>query len=93
MFLGSREQNYRPEDCGICHAVLTGKKGHGFWEGGKGKRRNFVHSLYIRALACYARLLHILGVVLEPAKQAQGRNTEDRPPRHLQHGPSNSTVS
>ena len=33
---GSREQNYRPEDCGICHAVLVGKKGRGFWEGGKG---------------------------------------------------------
>jgi hypothetical protein len=34
--LGSREQNYRPEDCGICHSVLIGKKGSGFWEGGKG---------------------------------------------------------
>lgn len=34
----SREQNYRPEDCGICHAVLVGKKGSGFWEGGKGTR-------------------------------------------------------
>lgn len=34
----SREQNYRPEDCSICHAVLVGKKGHGFWEGGKGTR-------------------------------------------------------
>ncbi|KAF4537029.1 Zinc finger CHY-type protein [Lasiodiplodia theobromae] len=31
----SREQNYRPEDCGICHATLVGKKGSGFWEGGK----------------------------------------------------------
>lgn len=35
---GSREQNFRPEDCGICHAVLVGKRGHGFWEGGKGTR-------------------------------------------------------
>jgi hypothetical protein len=35
---GSREQNYRPEDCGVCHAGLVGKKGHGFWEGGKGTR-------------------------------------------------------
>ena len=35
---GSREQNYRPEDCGLCHAGLVGKKGHGFWEGGKGTR-------------------------------------------------------
>ena len=34
----SREQNYRPEDCGICHALLIGKKGSGFWEGGKGTR-------------------------------------------------------
>ncbi|KAI6894348.1 hypothetical protein KC318_g11963 [Hortaea werneckii] len=31
----SREQNYRPEDCGICHALMIGKKGSGFWEGGK----------------------------------------------------------
>ncbi|QIX02036.1 hypothetical protein AMS68_007553 [Peltaster fructicola] len=34
----SREQNYRPEDCGICHAVLIGRRGRGFWEGGKGTR-------------------------------------------------------
>ncbi|RMY81786.1 hypothetical protein D0864_03787 [Hortaea werneckii] len=34
----SREQNYRPEDCGICHALMIGKKGSGFWEGGKGTR-------------------------------------------------------
>ncbi|KAK5166980.1 uncharacterized protein LTR77_007709 [Saxophila tyrrhenica] len=34
----SREQNYRPEDCSTCHAALTGKKGRGFWEGGKGTR-------------------------------------------------------
>ncbi|KAF2152940.1 hypothetical protein K461DRAFT_277699 [Myriangium duriaei CBS 260.36] len=34
----SREQNYRPEDCGVCHSTLIGKKGHGFWEGGKGTR-------------------------------------------------------
>jgi len=34
---GSREQNYRPEDCGVCHASLTARKGHGFWEGGKGE--------------------------------------------------------
>ncbi|KAK7543791.1 hypothetical protein IWX50DRAFT_616336 [Phyllosticta citricarpa] len=31
----SREQNFRPEDCGVCHATLIGKKGSGFWEGGK----------------------------------------------------------
>lgn len=35
-FIGSREQNYRPEDCATCHSVLIGRKGHGFWEGGKG---------------------------------------------------------
>ncbi|KAI5286069.1 hypothetical protein KEM52_002155, partial [Ascosphaera acerosa] len=34
----SREQNYRPETCGVCRAVLTGKTGSGFWEGGKGTR-------------------------------------------------------
>lgn len=34
----SREQNYRPEDCGICHSRLMGSKGRGFWEGGKGTR-------------------------------------------------------
>lgn len=36
--LCSREQNYRPDDCGICHAHLTKKPGKGFWEGGKGTR-------------------------------------------------------
>jgi uncharacterized CHY-type Zn-finger protein len=34
----SREGNYRPEDCGFCHGVLIGKRGGGFWEGGKGTR-------------------------------------------------------
>jgi uncharacterized CHY-type Zn-finger protein len=34
----SREQPYRPEDCVLCHSVLVGKKGGGFWEGGKGTR-------------------------------------------------------
>ena len=34
----SREQNYRPEDCGICHSSLIKKVGSGFWEGGKGTR-------------------------------------------------------
>ncbi|KAI4252972.1 MAG: hypothetical protein LQ352_003969 [Teloschistes flavicans] len=34
----SREQNYRPEDCAICKASVVGKKGSGFWEGGKGTR-------------------------------------------------------
>ncbi|OJJ45488.1 hypothetical protein ASPZODRAFT_153137 [Penicilliopsis zonata CBS 506.65] len=34
----SREQTYRPENCGVCHAVLVGKAGSGFWEGGKGTR-------------------------------------------------------
>lgn len=34
----SREQHYRPEDCGFCHLTLIGKAGSGFWEGGKGTR-------------------------------------------------------
>ena len=34
----SREQNYRPEDCGMCHSSLVKKAGSGFWEGGKGTR-------------------------------------------------------
>ena len=34
----SREQNYRPEDCGICHSSVVKKAGSGFWEGGKGTR-------------------------------------------------------
>lgn len=34
----SREQAYRPEDCGLCHGVVVGKRGSGFWEGGKGTR-------------------------------------------------------
>ncbi|KAF2670647.1 hypothetical protein BT63DRAFT_424585 [Microthyrium microscopicum] len=34
----SREQNYRPEDCGVCHASLVARAGKGFWEGGKGTR-------------------------------------------------------
>ena len=34
----SREQPYRPEDCGLCHSGVVGKKGGGFWEGGKGTR-------------------------------------------------------
>ncbi|PBP25716.1 CHY zinc finger protein [Diplocarpon rosae] len=35
----SREQNYRPEDCAVCHGSLVGRKSSGgFWEGGKGTR-------------------------------------------------------
>lgn len=33
-----REQHYRPEDCGVCRKVVVGKRGSGFWEGGKGTR-------------------------------------------------------
>ncbi|KAJ5899445.1 hypothetical protein N7495_004189 [Penicillium taxi] len=40
----SREQIYRPENCGICKAVLIGKKGSGFWEGGKGTRNKALMS-------------------------------------------------
>ncbi|KAF2276495.1 uncharacterized protein EI97DRAFT_450312 [Westerdykella ornata] len=31
-------QNFRPKDCGICHAWLTVRPGKGFWEGGQGTR-------------------------------------------------------
>lgn len=35
----SREQNYRPEECGTCRGPMSGKsRGGGFWEGGKGMR-------------------------------------------------------
>ncbi|KAJ5105662.1 hypothetical protein NUU61_003009, partial [Penicillium alfredii] len=40
----SREQIYRPENCGICRAVLIGKAGSGFWEGGKGTRNRALMS-------------------------------------------------
>ncbi|KKK17532.1 CHY zinc finger domain protein [Aspergillus rambellii] len=40
----SREQIYRPENCGICRAYLTGKAGSGFWEGGKGTRNKVLMS-------------------------------------------------
>ncbi|RAL16373.1 uncharacterized protein BO97DRAFT_132082 [Aspergillus homomorphus CBS 101889] len=40
----SREQIYRPENCGICRAVLIGKAGSGFWEGGKGTRNKALMS-------------------------------------------------
>ncbi|KAB8235134.1 uncharacterized protein BDW43DRAFT_40999 [Aspergillus alliaceus] len=40
----SREQIYRPEDCGVCRAVLIGKAGSGFWEGGKGTRNKVLMS-------------------------------------------------
>ena len=34
----SREQHYHPEACSHCRATLIGKRGSGFWEGGKGTR-------------------------------------------------------
>ncbi|KAI9055741.1 hypothetical protein LZ554_000682 [Drepanopeziza brunnea f. sp. 'monogermtubi'] len=35
----SREQNYRPEDCGFCRGSMMARKSvGGFWEGGKGTR-------------------------------------------------------
>jgi hypothetical protein len=40
----SREQVYRPENCGVCRAVLVGKAGSGFWEGGKGTRNKVLMS-------------------------------------------------
>ncbi|KAK2005489.1 hypothetical protein LZ32DRAFT_175519 [Colletotrichum eremochloae] len=34
----SREQRYAPEACGFCGRSVIGRKGKGFWEGGKGTR-------------------------------------------------------
>ncbi|KAI5467781.1 hypothetical protein BGZ63DRAFT_344892 [Mariannaea sp. PMI_226] len=34
----SREQNYAVEACGYCGRSVIGRKGKGFWEGGKGTR-------------------------------------------------------
>ena len=34
----SREQRYAPEACGFCGRSVVGRKGRGFWEGGKGTR-------------------------------------------------------
>ena len=34
----SREQVYKPKDCGYCGKGVTGRTGTGFWEGGKGTR-------------------------------------------------------
>ncbi|KAK5987912.1 hypothetical protein PT974_12048 [Cladobotryum mycophilum] len=34
----SREQNYSVEACGFCGRSVIGRKGKGFWEGGKGTR-------------------------------------------------------
>lgn len=34
----SREQPYRPEECGLCHRPVVGRRASGFWEGGKGTR-------------------------------------------------------
>lgn len=57
----SREQIYRPEDCGICKAVLIGKAGSGFWEGGKGTRNRALMSRkglsFFRDLCCYLIML------------------------------------
>jgi uncharacterized CHY-type Zn-finger protein len=34
----SREQFYRPEECAFCGRGVVGRRGKGFWEGGKGTR-------------------------------------------------------
>lgn len=34
----SREGRYKPESCGFCGRSVIGRKGRGFWEGGKGTR-------------------------------------------------------
>ncbi|SPO04969.1 uncharacterized protein DNG_07654 [Cephalotrichum gorgonifer] len=36
--LCSREQRYAVEACGFCGRSVVGRKGHGFWEGGRGTR-------------------------------------------------------
>ena len=33
-----REQRYSPESCSFCGRAVVGRKGHGYWEGGKGTR-------------------------------------------------------
>ncbi|KAI1499529.1 hypothetical protein F5X99DRAFT_389751 [Biscogniauxia marginata] len=40
----SREQNYAVEACAFCGRSVIGKKGRGFWEGGKGTRDRTVMS-------------------------------------------------
>ncbi|TLS25274.1 hypothetical protein PpBr36_07093 [Pyricularia pennisetigena] len=34
----SREQNYRVDSCGFCGRSVVGRRGTGYWEGGKGTR-------------------------------------------------------
>lgn len=34
----SREQNYSVESCAFCGRSVIGKRGSGYWEGGKGTR-------------------------------------------------------
>ena len=62
VYPGSREQNYRPKDCGICHAPLTMRPGKGFWEGGEGA---------YEFLSCYHK--DLLGFRLVRAS-SRGRN-------------------
>lgn len=40
----SREQRYAPEACGFCGRSVIGKRGTGFWEGGRGTRDRRVMS-------------------------------------------------
>jgi len=69
-FTGSREQNFRPKDCGICHAWLTVRPGKGFWEGGQGELL-FLYQFYVWPLpdsaGCLAILLCTPNTAISPA--------------------------
>ncbi|EEY21826.1 CHY zinc finger domain-containing protein [Verticillium alfalfae VaMs.102] len=65
----SREQRYAVDACGFCGRSVIGRKGHGFWEGGKGTRdralmsrkdkRNFIKD--VAALPRQAELATLTG--------------------------------
>lgn len=85
----SREQNYRPEDCGVCHAVLVGKRGQGFWEGGKGTRdptrmskKGKIYHLRLACKRCFSLLLTTESMLTD--WQIRGSISEDlaRSQRH-----------
>lgn len=64
----SREQIYRPENCGICKAVLIGKAGSGFWEGGKGTRNRALMSRKGMSFISEFLRVHLSNEVLDPRK-------------------------
>ena len=55
----SREQNYRPGDCGMCHMSVVKKTGSGFWEGGKGTRDKTKMSRKGTSLSCLICFLRV----------------------------------